>query len=88
MLVLAVPLGAQEPVERVRCQLLSFRVLQAAKGGLIDPRFLQVFEEGAQRAALHAALAPLPQLEMLPLGADTALVARSEPPRPIDISAI
>lgn len=78
MLVLAVPLRAQEPVERVRCQLLSFRVLQAAKGGLIDPRFLQVFEEGAQRAALHAALAPLPQLEMLPLGADTALVARSE----------
>ncbi|MEK6609374.1 MAG: hypothetical protein AABZ35_00465, partial [Gemmatimonadota bacterium] len=78
MLVLAVPLGAQEPVERVRCQLLSFRVLQAAKGGLIDPRFLQVFEEGAQRAALHGALAPLPQLEMLPLGADTALVARAD----------
>ncbi|MDO8664993.1 MAG: hypothetical protein Q7J79_00150 [Gemmatimonadales bacterium] len=78
MLVLAAPLRAQQPVERVRCQLLSFRVLQAAKGGLIDPRFLQVFEEGAQRAVLHGALATLPQLEMLLPAADSALVARGE----------
>lgn len=75
---LAAQLAAQEPAPRVRCQLLAFRVLQAAKGGLIDPRFLQIFDEGAQRVVLHAALAPLPQLEMIPLGADTALVGRAE----------
>ncbi|MBI4543444.1 MAG: hypothetical protein HY705_10470 [Gemmatimonadetes bacterium] len=62
----------------MRCQLLSFRVLQAAKGGLTDPRFLQVFNEASQRGALQAALGAVPALEMLPLDADTGLVARGE----------
>jgi len=70
---------AQAPAgTRVRCQLLSFRVLQADKGGLTDPRFAQGFDETAQRAGLHAALAALPQLDMIAPGADTALVARSD----------
>ncbi len=77
-LALAAPVRAQEPAPRVRCQLLSFRVLQAAKGGLTDPRFLQVFDEGAQRTALQAALAAVPQLEMIPPGTDTGLVSRGE----------
>jgi hypothetical protein len=70
---------AQVPAEyRVRCQLLSFRVLQADKGGLTDGRFAQGFDETTQRAALHSALAALPQLDMIALGADTALVRRSD----------
>ncbi|MEK7668090.1 MAG: hypothetical protein AAB409_05530, partial [Gemmatimonadota bacterium] len=79
-LVLAPALPAQGPAqgERVRCQLLSFRVLAAAKGGLVDPQFAPVFREDEQRAALHQALAGVPVLDMIPLGADTALVARSE----------
>jgi hypothetical protein len=72
-------LFAQLPAEsRARCQLLSFRVLQADKGGLTDGRFAQGFDETAQRAALHTALAALPQLDMIALGADTALVRRSD----------
>ena len=79
-LVLAPALPAQAPAqgERVRCQLLSFRVLSSTKGGLVDPQFLPVFREGEQRTALHQALAGVPVLEMIPLGADTGLVARSE----------
>ena len=79
-LVLAPALPAQEPAEgeRVRCQLLSFRVLSSTKGGLVDPQFLPVFREDEQRVALHQALAGVPVLEMIPLGADTGLVARAE----------
>ena len=74
-------LPAQAPVEgeRVRCQLLAFRVLAAAKGGLVDPQFAPVFREPEQRARLHQALAAVPQLEMVALDADTgALVARAD----------
>ena len=80
LVALAPCVAAQEAdlAERVRCQLVSFRVLQAAKGGLTDPRFLQVFDEPQQRAALHAELATVPVLDMVPLGADTGLVARAE----------
>ncbi len=79
LLAPAARLGAQAAAEpRVRCQLLSFRVLQADKGGLTDPAFAAAFDESAQRASLQAALAGVPQLEMIPAGADTALVARGD----------
>jgi len=79
-LLAALPLvSAQVPAEpRVHCQLLSFRVLQADKGGLTDSRFTRGFDEPTQRTALHSALAALPQLDMIALGADTALVRRSD----------
>jgi hypothetical protein len=78
VLVPALPAQAPPQGERVRCQLLSFRVLSSAKGGLVDPQLLPVFREDEQRSALHQALAGVPVLEMIPLGADTGLVARSE----------
>ena len=71
-------LPAQAPVVRARTQLLSFRILQSDKGGLTDARFAAAFDEQAQRQALHAALSALPQLEMLPLSGDTALVRRAD----------
>lgn len=71
-------LTAQSPSPRATTQLLSFRILRADKGGLIDARFAQSFDEEAQRAALHAALAGLPQLDLVPLTGDTALVRRSD----------
>ena len=80
-LVAAPALPAQVPAEgeRVRCQLLSFHVLAAAKGGLVDAQFAPVFREAEQRARLHQALASVPALEMLGLDADTAaLVSRAE----------
>jgi hypothetical protein len=69
--------AAQDPA-RVRCQLLSFRVLEASKGGLIDARFVASWDEGRERGALHRALAALPQLEMIAPDADTGLVRRDE----------
>ncbi len=81
LLVLAVAtpvaLRAQAP-ERARTQLLSFRVLEAAKGGLVDPAFAAAFDEATERTALHAALVPLPQLEVLPLEGDAELAARRD----------
>jgi len=76
-LLLPAPVPAQAP-SRARVQLLSFRVLEAAKGGLVDPAFGAVFDEGAERAALHQALAGLPQLEMLPLEGDAGLASRQD----------
>jgi hypothetical protein len=78
-LLLSAALPAQAPpAERARVQFLSVRVLEAAKGGLVDPAFTTVFDEGRERAAFHAALAALPQLEMLPLEGDAGLVARTD----------
>jgi hypothetical protein len=78
-LVAAPRLGAQDSDQaRVRCQLLSFRPLEAAKGGLIDPRFLGGFDEAGRRMQLNVALAALPQLDMVPLEGDAGLVSRHE----------
>lgn len=76
--LLAPVTGAAQAPERARTQLLSFRVLEAAKGGLVDPAFTAVFDEARERAALHAVLVPLPQLEVLPLEGDAALAARRD----------
>jgi len=76
-LLLAAPAGAQTP-DRVRTQLLSFRILEAAKGGLVDAAFAARFGEAEQRGALEQALAGLPQLEIVPLDADTGLTSRRD----------